>query len=69
MRFSNKWYQSQASSLTIWVKTKQNDVVSTRQMVLHVRRVPERSERNLGLMGGSVKLGSRVGLLGVHPNF
>ena len=37
-------------------------------MVLHVRHVPERSERNPGLMGGSVKLCSRVGLLGVHPN-
>ena len=35
-------------------------------MVLHVRRVPELSERNPGLRGGSMKLYSRGGLLGVH---
>ena len=36
-------------------------------MVLHIRRVPECSEGNLGLREGSVELFLRGGLLGVHP--
>ena len=36
-------------------------------MVLHIGRVPERSEGNLGLRGGSVELCSMGGLLGLHP--
>ena len=36
-------------------------------MVIHVRRVPERSEGNLSSRGVSVKLCSRGGLLSVHP--
>ena len=36
-------------------------------MVLHIRHVPESSEGNLSLRGGSVELCMRGGFLGVHP--
>ena len=36
-------------------------------MVFHVWRVPERSEGDPSLRGGSVELCSRGGLLGMHP--
>ena len=47
IRFSNKWYQSPSSGLTVWVDAEQNGVVSSEPMkvVLHIRRVLERNER------------------------
>ena len=44
-------------------------MVSPWQVVLHVRCVPKRSERqrNPGLRGGLVELSSSGGLLGVRP--
>ena len=53
------------SSLTVWVKAKQNDVVGPPGKWL--RRMLGCSKGNPDLRGGSVELCSKGGLLGVYP--
>ena len=54
--------------MPMWVDAKQKDVMSPRQVVLHVRCVLQLFERqgNHGFRGGSIVLCSVVRLLNVH---
>ena len=54
-----------SSTLTMWEDVEQNGVVSPKQVVLQVRRVPKHSKENPDLRRGLVELCSRRGLLGV----